>query len=235
MHHLGCSSLPAADLRSINRWMSHQNTAPPVQLAIMRSLKAWIAGEPILPFSGITTDKLDRLTALAHTEQSLIGWAQVFKGRLSKKWTLAQGTWYDHMRHNLPSSEKFPKRYTGPIWMKKLVAQLIFYNLNRWQIRNEAAHATESAEEYRKIRERHQSTITALYQRHSEEPDTHALYTQPLEDILNMPNDRLVNWLQSHSASSAYRAQQHQDTPSPHTQHLIQQDLHTFIRHETER
>ena len=73
MHHLGCPSLPASDLRSINRWMSHQNTAPPIQLAIMSSLKAWISDESIPPFHGDTTDKLDRITALAHTEQSLIG------------------------------------------------------------------------------------------------------------------------------------------------------------------
>ena len=48
--------------------------------------------------------------------------------------------------------------------MKKLIAQLIFYNLNRWQIRNEAAHASESAEEYENIRDRFKATITALYQ-----------------------------------------------------------------------
>jgi len=124
--------------------------SPPIQLEIMSSLKGWISDKPIPPFPGDTTDKLDRITALAHTEQSLIGWTQAFKGRLSNKWTTAQGLWYDHMRHNLPSSEKFPKRYTGPIWMKKLVAQLIYYNLNRWQIRNEAAQAAESAEEHRK-------------------------------------------------------------------------------------
>jgi len=110
------------------------------------------------------------------------------------------------MRHNLPTSETFPKRCTGPIWMKKHVAQLNYYNLNRWQIRNEAAHATESAEEYRKTREMHHSTITALYQSNSTDPDPHALYRQPLEDILNMSNERLANWLQSHSASSSYRA-----------------------------
>ena len=130
---------------------------------------------------------------------------------------------------------KFPKRYTGPIWMKKLVAQLIFYNLNRWQIRNEAAQATESADEYRKTRETHQSTITALYQQNSTEIDPHALYKQPLGDILNMSNERLVNWLQSHSASSSYRAHQHHDKPPHLTQNLLQQDLHKFIQHETER
>ena len=135
------------------------------------------------------------------------------------------------MRHNLPTSETFPKRCTGPIWMKKHVAQLNYYNLNRWQIRNEAAHATESEEEYRKTREMHHSTITALYQSNSTDPDPHALYRQPLEDILNMSNERLVNWLQSHSASSSYRAHYHHDRPS----HLTQQVLHKFIQHETER
>jgi len=97
--------------------------------------------------------------------------------------------------------------------MKKLVAQLIYYNLNRWQIRNEAAQAKESAEEYRNSREMHQSTITALYQSNSTDPDPHALYRQPLGDILNMSNERLVNWLQSHSASSSYREPRQTTTP----------------------
>jgi hypothetical protein len=69
-------------------------------------------------------------------------------------------------------------------------------------------------DEYRKTREIHQSTITALYQQNSTEPDPHALYKQPLGDILNMSNERLVNWLQSHSASSSYRAHQHHDNPN---------------------
>eukprot|EP00979_Chaetoceros_neogracilis_P000411 scaffold107_cov269-Chaetoceros_neogracile.AAC.3 len=138
---------------------------------------------------------------------------------------------YDHMRHNLPTSETFPKRCTGPIWMRKLVAQLNYYNINRWQIRNEAAHATESVEEYRRTREMHHSIITALYQLNSTDPDPHALSRQPLEDILNMSNERLANWLQSHSASSSYRAHHHHDGQPNLTQH----DLHNFIQHETER
>ena len=118
------------------------------------------------------------------------------------------------MRHNLPTSNTFPKNYTAPIWMKKLEAELIYCNLNRWQISNEAAHATESAEEYRKTREIHQSTITALYQSKSTNADLHSLYRQPLEDILTMLNDRLVNLLKSHSASSSYSPAKPRSTPN---------------------
>jgi len=56
--------------------------------------------------------------------------------------------------------------------MKNLIAQLISYNLNRWQIRNEAAHTSESAEEYGNTRERSKSTITALYQLHGKSEHT---------------------------------------------------------------
>jgi len=152
LHHLACPNIPGSDLRSINRWMSHNGTAPPVQLAIISSLKAWITAEPIPNFFGNHLDTLEcLLTSLAHSEQSILGWTQAFKGRLSKKWTAAQGLWYDHMQDNHPSPKKFPKTYTGPISMKELVAQLIYYNCNRWQIRwrihNEAALTSDSAEE----------------------------------------------------------------------------------------
>ena len=90
--------------------------------------------------------------------------------------------------------------------MKKLIAQLIYYNVNRWQIRNEAAHASESAEEYGNTRERFKSTIMALYQLYGESEDTPAIYRQPLEDIFSMSNKRLANWLHSHRASKSYRA-----------------------------
>jgi len=168
LHHLSCSKIPGSDLRSINRWMSHKNTAPPVQLAIISSLKAWIAADPIPLFLRNDQDTLERLTSLAHSEQSILGWNQAFKGRLSKKWTAAQSKWYDHMRHN-----HLPKNYMGSIWMKMLIGQLTFYNLNRWQIRNKAAHASESAEEYKSFTAASESAeeyenirdIRALYRR----------------------------------------------------------------------
>ena len=198
--------------------------APPVQLAIITSLKAWIASEPTPLFFENNQDPLECTTSLAHSEQSILGWKQAFKGRLSKKWTAAQSMWYDHMHHNQHSKTKFPKYYTGSIWIKKLIAQLIFYNLNRWQIQNEAAHASESAEEYEKTRERFTATIKALYQLNAESDETSSIYRQPLEDILAMSNERLSNWLQSHKASTSYRASQ------VHTQHD-----HEHFTHETER
>jgi len=115
LHHLSCPKIPGSDLRSINRWMSHNNTAPPVQLAIISSLKAWIASDPNPLFLGNDQDPLERITSLAHSEQSILGWNQATKGRLSKKWTATQSKWYDHMRHNHHSKTKFPKNYTGPI------------------------------------------------------------------------------------------------------------------------
>ena len=224
LHHLSCPKIPGYDLRSINRWMSHNNTAPPVQLAIITSLKAWINSDPTPLFSGNEHDPLERITSLAHSEQSIIGWNQAFKGRISTKWMTAQSMWYDNMRHNQNSKKKFPKSYTGPLWAKKLIAQLIYYNLNRWQIRNEAAHSTESAEQYDKIRDRFKSTITALYQQNNETGEISSIYRQPLGDILTMSNERMSNWLQSHKASTSYNASKNQN---PH--------INAQITHETER
>ena len=195
-----------------------------LQLAIITSLKAWINSEPTPSFSGNEQDPLERVTSLAHSEQSILGWNQAFKGRISKKWVTAQSMWYDNMRHNQNSKEKFPKNYTGPLWAKKLIAQLIFYNLNRWQIRNEAAHSSESSEQYEEIRDRFKSTITALYQHNEETGDTSSIYRQPLCDILTMSNERMSNWLQSHKASTSYTASQNQ----------ISQD-NAQVTHETER
>jgi len=183
-----------------------------------------IASEPTPLISGNDQDPLECTTSLAHSEQSILGWNQAFKGRISKKWTAAQSMWYDNMRHNQHSKTKLPMSYTRSIWMKKLIVQLIFYNLNRWQIRNEAAHASESAETYEKNRERFTATITALYQLNAESDETSSIYRQPRKDILTMSNERLSNWLQSHKASTSYRASQ------VHSQHD-----HEHFTHETER
>jgi len=109
--------------------------------------------------------------------------------------------------------------------MRKLIAQLIFYNLNRWQIRNEGAHASESAEDYEKTRDRFQATIKALYQMTAESDETSSIYRQPLEDILVMTNELLSNWLHSHKAWTSHRASQ---------VHTAQHDQDHFT-HETER
>jgi len=127
-----------------------------------------------------------------------------------------------------PIKQEIPKNYTGSIWMKKLVAQLIFYNLNRWQIRNEAAHASESAEEYENIRDRFKATITALYQMNAESDKTISIYRQPLEDILAMSNERLSNWLHSHTASMLYRASHPKINTHMNTLHTKQNGKNTF-------
>ena len=116
--------------------------------------------------------------------------------------------------------------------MRTLVAQPVYYNLNRWQLHNEAAHTPESAKDYRKTRESYQSTFTSLYQAHYTTADLPALYKQPLADLLTMSNERLTFWLQSHLASTSYyRAQR---TPALHPDPL-HHELQQTIQHEIER
>jgi len=105
-----------------------------------------------------------------------------------------------------------PKSYTGKIRTRKLIAQLIYYNLNRWQIRNDIKHSMDSGIEYKKLRENYKMTIAALYARN--ENLNNSLSPKLLNKLIALPNDRRRNWLLSHEASTAYKAYAHQE-PAP--------------------
>eukprot|EP00560_Eucampia_antarctica_P008828 CAMPEP_0197828712 /NCGR_PEP_ID=MMETSP1437-20131217/5244_1 /TAXON_ID=49252 ORGANISM="Eucampia antarctica, Strain CCMP1452" /NCGR_SAMPLE_ID=MMETSP1437 /ASSEMBLY_ACC=CAM_ASM_001096 /LENGTH=73 /DNA_ID=CAMNT_0043430045 /DNA_START=155 /DNA_END=376 /DNA_ORIENTATION=- len=48
----------------------------------------------------------------------------------------------------------FPKMsYTGKIRARKFIARLIYYNFNRWQIRNDIKHSTDNEITYKKQHE----------------------------------------------------------------------------------
>ena len=152
LHHLCCNSQPGtqrpkSDLRDIRTWLRQNNTAPPLTLAVMQGIQNWISSLQPSHFPPSTNDPIERLVDMATEEQPLIRWEEVFKGRLSTKWAEAQQTWYDSLRHNHCDLETdLPRHYMGKIGSKKIIARLIYYNLNRWQIRNEVAHAIATSE-----------------------------------------------------------------------------------------
>ena len=207
MHHLCCKRQPGAlspksDLHAIRTWLQRNSTAPPITLAIMQGMKNWISGLPPPHFLPSTNKKIDLLINTATEEQSHIRWKEVFKGCLSSKLSEAQQAWYDSLRQNhCDLDTEFPRHYTGKVWTKQFISCLIYYNLNRWQIRNEVAHAIATAEAQAKSLAQYTDTITSLYANHT---NHNQLFRMPLANLLSLPTTQLCNWLQMQEASTLY-------------------------------
>ena len=128
LHDLRCPRQPGAlrpksDIHAISSWLRCNSTAPPITLAIMKGMTNWTTSLPPPHFPPSTNNKMEHLINSAAEEQSIIGWEEVFKGRISSKWSEAQQAWYDLLHRNHCDLEtEFPRNYTGNICAKRLIA-----------------------------------------------------------------------------------------------------------------
>ena len=177
-------------------------------------IQNWISSIQPLHFPPSTNNPIECLVNIATAEeQSLIGWEEVFKGRLSTKWAEAKQAWYDSLRRNHCDLLEidFPRHYTGKVWSKQIIASLIYYNLNRWQIRNEVAHATATVEAQATIRTKYSNTNTYIHGDHTNAPIQSQHFRKPLADLLSiLPHGYLIGY--KHSNHHKYTTHIHAKT-----------------------
>ena len=84
----------------------------------------------------------------AWKEQEAIGWENILKGRLSKKWGYVQAKYYQLNPHTSDS-----KKYSGESWMRKTVKALLQYTLGMWNTRCKVLHGENETEQLKKRKE----------------------------------------------------------------------------------
>ena len=87
-------------------------------------------------------------------EQDRIGWDNFFKGFISKKLTVIQQMNYDEINkeREICGERQLGYKYTGEWWTKNFIAQLIYFALSHWQVRNDHEHKVKGEEEKREYR-----------------------------------------------------------------------------------
>ena len=107
-------------------------TAIPIARALKYIITCVISEtEPLQRRLPASATPFDIMIFQAWQEQKLIGWQQLFKGRLSKKWALAQGMYYA----DNPAT-KHVLSFSSSLWASKTVQILIEMALELWVTRN---------------------------------------------------------------------------------------------------
>ena len=89
----------------------------------------------------LPNDRMGLIIARAWEEQEEIGWEQLVKGRISKKWGMAQNIYYQ----SHPDLRN-QKRYSQKSWEKRTIKSLVEISLGLWKDRCEILHRQENVD-----------------------------------------------------------------------------------------
>ena len=178
-----------------------RNTHPNIKAILIRSIRSFLTGtNPTLNWT--TTDPIQETIKRAFEDQCEIGWTNFFVGRISSQWKLAQERWYTDISSN---GIKLPRHQTSQTWATNLCRRVIFFALNRWQIRNETFHDKRTKREYTKEREHLISEVTTRYfENKPNHPAINWLMGNPLYDIITGTNSTMATWRTSYDLILKY-------------------------------
>ena len=129
-----------------------EHTAPVLQATLFEGLKNEIFD---IPPSFSTYHAHEDLTRLRQ-EQTILGWGQLFRGRLSQKWA--------HIQHQFLLTLKVDRHfYTGDIWARKLINLLWTFTRSLWDARNADRHGHTPLQSESIRKTRMEATVQALY------------------------------------------------------------------------
>ena len=144
----------------------------------------------------------DSIAYAASFQQQQIGWENMLKGRLSKKWTLAQT---QYLLENGP----FPKG-TLEIWKTAFLPTLVKFGLDLWEKRNEIVHGKTRTENQLIQRKRILLLVKKKYRegQKSVGPAQKRLFYKPEVLRIRSTLRSLKNWLKSVTIAQEVQAKQ---------------------------
>ena len=133
----------------------------------------------------------DTLVKEAWEEQSLIGWDQVLKGRISTRWGNSQGLFYG----NNPTTRK-AEHFTEAVWVTKTIASLPRFTLGLWNDWCDTLHGATLEERQRMKREKLLDKLQKCYdQRDTILNCCRYIFRDPYETIRTKFTQYLVEWI----------------------------------------
>ena len=187
MHYLHCSD-PV--IRSLNRqsWnkvvstIRRLHTTQSISAAFYNILEALMHGRsPVPPHFPDTT--IGELVKQAWCDQEALGWVNVAKGRICRKWGDAQGQFYKE--HPDLCGRKYCTSFN---WTKHMVAALLEMSLKMWKNRCDCLHGYTQKERLEKRRKKLKDKVEWCY-RHRRNIPAHCQYLFRI-DLLTMCDSR---------------------------------------------
>lgn len=166
-------------MKSLDKYFRTSHTDP----AVAKVLTCAFQSLPATPTFENTPEHVNEFIR----DQQLIGWHELYCGRLSKSLLDVQNNYRDRHQKGHPVER----------WAYRLIRLVWSYVNDVWMLRNEQQHATINSSATTTDRLRNQ--IIAVYSMATNLPeDDKALFSQPIEEILAMPHVHQEHWIAIH-------------------------------------
>ena len=205
--------------------MRSNKTAPALVSIMMRILRAYTSGDT----NSIETwdfDNEPNATGLHKLvdSQAIIGWDNIFKGRISVEWRHLQTI---HLRQTEDPKKPRPAYRTATYWASCLIQQIVYFTLNAWQIRNDKLHDDKVESERAAKRKEYFREMQDWYQRaDSSPPDfkNHNLFKMPYLQRKTHSTAMIASWLATVKEQHDYLVRKRAEAEHVERQRQLQRD-----------
>jgi exonuclease III len=197
-HVLQCPALSRQSIKNemlqrIESGCERHRTDPDLQRLLLTAVKAWMhtpANELYIPSA---TEYPERFTDLI-TNQTAIGWRQIFNGRFSNQWARRQDEYYARVETNRRN-----RRQTGQQWQTNIIGEIWEAWFLIWEKRNQDIHGFDANSKAEALRRKVEQSLRDIYNlRHQLEPSVRDLLEDDVEVHRQRPTWVNQNWLAVH-------------------------------------
>jgi hypothetical protein len=158
----------------LQEFHEEEHTCPALQDTLFAALQNEIFERP----PGFANHHDNEPLTCLRQEQTMLGWGQLFRGRLTRKWAEIQQAF-------LVTLVVDRRYFTGDLWVRKLINLLWKFTRSLWDARNRDGHGHTPLENQAIRHNRLQASVHALY-------DSSPLMLAADRDIFFMPAEECL-------------------------------------------
>ena len=183
-HHTRCE-WRTETMDSLKKCCYELKTDPMLVEILLDGIQSWLDGTPW----DTSEFPIDYLTLIR--EQGIIGWAQVFQGRITTQWAVKQQYYYNG----------FPpvKGRDGSSWSRKILIHIFTCWNQLWDARNKAQHGEDQSTKAIALHDQAIRELELLYShRHLVLPRDRKFYYDDLDNHKSKPTSTIRQWINTH-------------------------------------
>ena len=168
-------------------------TDPSIITAMHTGVLAWIEGRdiPDVDDLALPDTEIGRLTKIAYSDQSRLGWSTFLRGFRASSWRKAQ----EEAFRNLHAS-RIEKRDSGEAWSGWTISWFIYFFEKVWQNRNDSQHGVSPETILAQRTKLADRGIRRLYRAGESLTDVERQpFRLSIAEMLELPISRKENWI----------------------------------------
>ena len=202
-HYMTCVHQPGykqvvRETNSLEKYLTTRNTHPDIKAILILSIRSFLTGTNPTPKWTTTDPSIQETIRRAFEDQCEIGWTNFFIRRISSQWKLAQELKDGLMKFLPMESSSLDTKHCKSgqqTCATNLCKGVMFFALNRWQIRNNTFHDKQTKREYTKGHEHLISEVTKRYfENKPNHPAINRFMGNPLYDIITGTDSTMATW-----------------------------------------